>query len=70
MKQTKRRAGHILQELGLVHATPMSTKETINSQPEDDDDNELTSNDGAKHRRLVARLSYIAHDRPDIQCAT
>ena len=48
----------------------MSTPGTIDRQPEDDDDKELTGKDGAKHRRLVAKLNYIAQDRPDIQYAT
>ena len=51
----------------------MSTPGTIARQPEDDDsddDAELTSKEGAKYRRLVARLSYIAQDIPDMQYAT
>ena len=47
----------------------MGTPGAIDRQPEDDDDKELTGKDGTKCRRLVARLSYIAQDRPGIQCA-
>ena len=48
----------------------MSTPGTVDRQPEDGDDAELTGRDGAKYRRLVAKLNYIAQDRPDIQYAT
>ena len=66
----QRRAELILQELELVHARPMSTAGTTDRQPEDDEDKELTGKDGAKCRRLVARMNYIAQDRPDIQNTT
>ena len=66
----QRHAELILQELDLVHAKPMSTPGTSDRQPEDDDDTELTSKEGTKYRRLVARLNYIAQDRPGIQYAT
>ena len=66
----QRHAELILQELELVRAKPMSTPGTVDRLPEDGDGAELTSRDGAMHRRLVARLSYIAQHRPDVQRAT
>ena len=66
----QRHAELILQELDLCSARPMSSPGTIDRQPEDDDDEELTGRDATKYRRLVARLNYIAQDRPDIQYAT
>ena len=47
----------------------MGAPGTIDRQPEDDD-KEVTGKGGAKHRRLVAKLNYIAQDRPDTQHAT
>ena len=48
----------------------MSSPGTIDRQPEDDDEKELKSKEATTHRRLVARLNYIAQDRPNIQYAT
>ena len=66
----QRHAELIIQELDLERARPMSTPGTIDRQPEDDDEKELTSKEATMYRRLVARLNYIAQDRPDIQYAT
>ena len=48
----------------------MSTPGTVDRQSEDDDEKELTGKEATTYRRLVARLNYIAQDRPDIQYAT
>ena len=65
----QRHAELIIRELEMESARSMSTPGTIDRQPEDDDEKELTGKEATKYRRLVARLNYIAQDRPDIQYA-
>ena len=45
----QRHGGHIARELGLCGVGPMSTPGTIDSQPDDDDEEEMEGKGATKH---------------------
>ena len=73
-----RHAEIVVEQLGLVGAKPVVTpgcrEEAAEAtrddgEPEDDSDNLLVGIEATMYRGIVARLNYLALDRPDIQYA-
>ena len=61
----------IIRELGLEGCTPVTTPFGPQEQGSLQDEGELLSGpEATKFRAIVARLNYLAADRPDIQWAT
>ena len=60
----------IIEELGLVGAKPADTPMIVSqSSKKDSDSRALSMRDATLDRRLVAKLNYLAMDRPDIRYA-
>ena len=60
----------IIEELGLEGAKPADTPLIVSqSSKKDSDSRALSMRDATLHRRLVAKLNYLAMDRPDIRNA-
>ena len=60
----------IIEELGLKGAKPADTPMIVSqSSKKDSDSRALSMRDATLYRRLVAKLNYLAMDRPDIRYA-
>ena len=60
----------IIDELGLEGAKPADTPMIVSQSSEKDSDSRaLSMPDATLYRRLVAKLNYLAMDRPDIRYA-
>ena len=60
----------IIEELGLEGAKPADTPMIVSqSSKKDSDSRVLSMRDATLYRRLVAKLNYLAMDRPDIRYA-
>ena len=60
----------IIEELGLEGAKPADTPVIVSqSSKKDSDSRALSMRDATLYRRLVAKLNYLAMDRPDIRYA-
>ena len=60
----------IIEELGLEGAKPADTPMIVSqSRKKDSDSRALSMRDATLYRRLVAKLNYLAMDRPDIRYA-
>ena len=60
----------IMEELGLEGAKPADTPMIVGqSSKKDSDSRALSMRDATLYRRLVAKLNYLAMDRPDIRYA-
>ena len=60
----------IIEELCLDGATPGDTPMIMNQSSKiDSDSRALSMGDATLYRRLVAKLNYLAMDRPDIRYA-
>ena len=61
----------IIEELGLEGAKPADTPMTVSKSGKvDSDSHALGTRDATRYRRLVAKLNYLAMDRPDIRYPT
>ena len=62
----------ILKELELENCRPVTTPWGLQEQgfPQDEEGDVLCGAEAIKFRAIVARLNYMAMDRPDIQYAT
>ena len=60
----------IIEELGLEGAKPADTPMIVSqSSKKDSDSRALSMRDATLYRRLVAKLNYLAMERPDIRHA-